>query len=106
MISPGRVNLKRTPHRQEREDPKRERNNLRQQNRLLKRKVARLQKSVRELEGRDEDDTIDEELEQEPEQEQVETCPKCGSADLGNWTAPSGKVVIGCRSCKKFRASR
>lgn len=95
---------KNSQHRPERESPIRERNDLRSQNRTLKRQVSRLKKQLKEYENA-------EALQAEPEEAlpplpevAEEVCPKCGSTDLGTYTLSIGskKTVVGCRTCRRW----
>ena len=74
---------------------------LRTENSRLRRQVSRLKKQVdQEVALRDDEDQDPTPAEAAPDQR---CCGKCGSYDLGSYTTPRGKVVVGCRACKKWR---
>lgn len=96
--------MKRTAHRQERETPQRERTELKQQNRVLRRQVAQLQKQVRQLEELQPDDP--EPMATDAEHEETsKPCPLCGKPSLATYKSPTNTVLIGCKSCKKYRGT-
>lgn len=93
-----------TPHRPDRENPQRERNDLRTKNRVLTRQVARLRKEVDRL-GSIQDEGLDPEPMIKEKDDQAGACPLCGSHELRTFTVPvSNKVLLACTSCKKYRA--
>jgi hypothetical protein len=97
----------RNRQRPDRENPDRERGHLKQENRILKRQVAKLRREVERLEGLREESPGD----QPPEQSQrpgatPSACPLCGKPALKKFQLPfSDKVVVGCTSCKKYKSS-
>jgi septal ring factor EnvC (AmiA/AmiB activator) len=72
---------------------------LKKENKSLKRQLARAEREIARLQG-----TIEEEVEESPAPERKPTCPKCGSTNLGEVSTPSGKTVTACRACKKWRS--
>jgi hypothetical protein len=86
-----------TPHKPAREGNTRELADLRRENDRLKRQVARLRKQI-------DHEVKEEDREPESKPEPRPCCPKCESTDLGEVTTPSGKKVLSCRGCKKWRS--
>lgn len=93
----------RTQHRPDREQ-KRTEQQLRKENEQLRRQVARLEKQVEQGIPFKEAEVIAEQQE-EPAGAVPETCPKCGGDQIGRFTTPGGKQLVGCkkRGCRKWR---
>jgi len=80
-----------------------ERNELRSQNRSLKRQVSRLKKQLKQAEVGNDLPEHEESL-AEATSNSKGACPKCGSDDVGTYTLTVGskKTVMGCRACKRW----
>ena len=106
-------NAKKTQHRPNRELTKAQENSgLKQENRSLKRQVLRLRKSIENLGEAERIATQDAEgidieqiQEDQPGTAGGTCCPLCRSANIGTYKAPSGKVLVACKACKKWRTS-
>ena len=97
--------MPKTQNRQQRETNRREAVELKSEIRNLKKQNNRLKKQLNllsdaEIAAADEMEATD--TMSEPVQRE---CPKCESTDIGTWTTPTGKVLLGCRKCKKWRGS-
>lgn len=91
--------MSRRPQRGQNETEPRTAADLRQENRSLRRQLAKLRRENLRLQG------IVEETSPDPEESaETPTCPKCGSTELGQIKTPNGKVVTSCRACKKWRS--
>ncbi len=95
-------------HKPERESPKKEAAALKRENSKLRRQVSRLKKEL----TKSHDVAVPEES-PEPVQEttvpveisesSAPCCPLCGSLELAEVSTPSGKKMVGCKSCKQYR---
>lgn len=97
-------------HRPERELNKvQELRELRQENKQLRKQVSRLRRELEKYEGEvpEETDTQVDTLDLLIEKANTEPdrCPICNSGEIGSYKTPSGKTLLGCRSCKKFQRS-
>jgi predicted nucleic acid-binding Zn-ribbon protein len=73
---------------------------LKKEIKSLKRQLARANREIARLQG-----TVEEGEETTPEASKPkQACPKCASTDLGEISTPSGKTVVACRACKKWRS--
>lgn len=89
-----------TPHRPPRDTSTREAAELKREVERLKRQVARLRKQVEKLEPEPEDPETGTKV----PKASAPTCPKCLSSELGQVSTPSGKIILSCRACKKWRS--
>ena len=79
-------------HRQQRETNTRDKRDLVQENRQLKREVARLRKQLDQAEEPQTEEKVEEE-------KATVKCPQCKGTSLASITTPSGKTIHLCRGC-------
>lgn len=74
---------------------------LKKEVKFLKRQLARANREIARLQGTAEDG------EETPgtQKQEAAACPKCASTNLGEISTPTGKVLVACRACKKWRST-
>lgn len=88
-------NRRTSQHRTQRDSNTKEKRDLIQENKVLKREVTRLRRHLEKFD--DPPDT--EEVQKERPELPTAKCPNCKSLQLSSITTPSGKTRFACRSC-------
>jgi chromosome segregation ATPase len=93
-------------HKKTKNQARREANNRKLQE--LKKELRRAKRAINELrKNLNEADVPDAEEDVRPKEKKEDKaqCPKCKSSELLSFITPSGKTVLSCSSCKKWRST-
>jgi DNA repair exonuclease SbcCD ATPase subunit len=95
-------------HRAQRDTNRKELQDVKSENRSLKKKIKRLEKQLNISESSAQEATWDAEEDENhieiPASASKNQCPLCESTDLGTFKTPGGKTLVGCKKCRKYKA--